>query len=111
MKERRRVRLCVLALAMLLTGMGAWAFTANFAEALQKSIYFYDAEKCGPGVTGGRLEWRGDCHTDDAFIGGFHDAGDHVKFGLPQSYAASTLAWGVYEFKDAYVQTGQYTHI
>ncbi|MBN1696721.1 MAG: glycoside hydrolase family 9 protein [Spirochaetales bacterium] len=83
----------------------------NFAEALQKSIYFYDAEKCGPGVTGGRLEWRGDCHTDDVYYGGFHDAGDHVKFGLPQSYAASTLAWGVYEFKDAFVQIDEYEHI
>jgi endoglucanase len=26
--------------------------------------------------------------------GGFHDAGDTVKFGLPQSYAASVLGWG-----------------
>jgi hypothetical protein len=26
--------------------------------------------------------------------GGFHDAGDHVKFGLPQSYSASVLGWG-----------------
>jgi len=24
--------------------------------------------------------------------GGFHDAGDHVRFGLPQSYTAGTLA-------------------
>ncbi|MFN8074444.1 MAG: glycoside hydrolase family 9 protein [Kineosporiaceae bacterium] len=42
---------------------------------------------------------------------GFHDAGDHVKFGLPQGYAASTLAWGLYEFKDAYVKTGTYAHL
>lgn len=42
--------------------------------------------------------------------GGFHDAGDHVKFGLPQSYAASTLGWGVYEFPDAFVATGSYQH-
>jgi len=25
--------------------------------------------------------------------GGFHDAGDHVRFGLPQSYTAGTLGW------------------
>lgn len=43
--------------------------------------------------------------------GGFHDAGDHVKFGLPEAYAASTLAWGYYEFRDAYAQTGQDDHI
>ena len=30
--------------------------------------------------------------------GGWHDAGDHVKFGLPGSYSASTVGWGYYEF-------------
>ena len=43
--------------------------------------------------------------------GGMHDAGDHVKFGLPQAYAASTLAWGLYEFKDAYAKTGTDEHL
>jgi len=38
--------------------------------------------------------------------GGFHDAGDHVKFGLPQSYAASVLGWGMQEFPQAYQATG-----
>ena len=113
----------------------------NFAEALQKSIYFYDAQKCGPGITGGRLEWRGDCHVDDCNIpledtslsasfiakykdildpdrdgmmdlhGGFHDAGDHVRFGLPQSYTAGTLGWGFYEFRDAFKDTGMEEHM
>ena len=120
----------------------------NYAEALQKSIYFYDAEKSGPGITGGRLQWRGDSdlmdqtvplkplaadHTgtnmSQAFIdanrtildpdgngsmdlsGGFHDAGDHVKFGLPQGYSASTLGWGYYEFKSDFVASGQSQHM
>ncbi len=43
--------------------------------------------------------------------GGFHDAGDHVKFGMPEAYSGSTLGWGFYEFKDQYVTTGQDTHI
>ncbi len=42
--------------------------------------------------------------------GGFHDAGDHVKFGLPQSYAASVLGWGMYEFPQAYTATGTWAH-
>ncbi|MCL6591726.1 MAG: glycoside hydrolase family 9 protein [Firmicutes bacterium] len=109
----------------------------NFAEALQKSIYFYDAEKCGPG-SAGRLEWRADCHVEDAqypvsklpatvssyrslmdpdgdgyvdLSGGFHDAGDHVRFGLPQGYAFSTLGWGYYEFKDAFTSIGEDAHM
>ncbi|MDE6789583.1 MAG: glycoside hydrolase family 9 protein [Ruminococcus sp.] len=43
--------------------------------------------------------------------GGFHDAGDHVKFGIPENYAAATLGWGYYEFRDSYVKTGQDGHI
>ncbi len=43
--------------------------------------------------------------------GGMHDAGDHVKFGLPGTYAASTLGWGYYEFRDAYVKTGNAEHM
>ncbi len=126
----------------------------NFAKALQYSLYFYDANKCGAGITGGNLEWRGDCHVEDykiplqpleiadekkhmyvgtdltqefidkyrdildpdgdGFIdcgGGMHDAGDHVKFGLPGSYAASTVGWGYYEFRDAYAETGNQEHV
>ena len=118
----------------------------NFAKALQLSLYFYDANKCGK-TTGG-LEWRGDCHMEDAHVplipmtktmagtnlsqefidehraildpdgdgtidveGGMHDAGDCVKFCLPGSYAASTLGWGYYEFKDAYEDAGQKEHV
>jgi len=42
--------------------------------------------------------------------GGFHDAGDTVKFGLPQTYAAATLGWGMYEFPQAYTATGTWNH-
>ncbi len=120
----------------------------DFSKALSLSMYFYDANKCGSGITGGRLEWRGDCHIEDAKIplktygedyigvnlsqdfidahldildpdgdgcidcdGGMHDAGDHVKFCLPGSYAASTLGWGYYEFRDAYEKSGNAKHI
>ena len=49
----------------------------------------------------------------DGFVdvsGGFHDAGDHVKFGLPEAYAASVVSWGYYEFREAYEKTGQAEH-
>lgn len=43
--------------------------------------------------------------------GGFHDAGDHVKFGLPEAYAGTTVSWGYYEFRQAYEETGQADHV
>ena len=55
------------------------------------------------------LDPDGDGFVDVA--GGFHDAGDHVEFGMPENYAAATLGWGYYEFRDAYKKTGQDEHI
>lgn len=43
--------------------------------------------------------------------GGYHDAGDHVKFGLPEAYAGTTVSWGYYEFRDAYVDCGEQEHV
>ena len=40
----------------------------NYAKALQLSMYFYDANMCGEGISGGALSWRGDCHTEDKQI-------------------------------------------
>ncbi len=97
----------------------------NYAKALQESLYFYDANMCGKlkGTCG--LNWRGNCHTYDANVtttingvtytvdasGGFHDAGDHVKFGLPQGYAASVLGMSYYQFSEAFTSTGQAEHL
>ncbi len=55
------------------------------------------------------LDPDGDGCVDVA--GGFHDAGDHVEFGMPENYAAATLGWGYYEFRDSYEKTGQADHI
>ncbi len=50
--------------------------------------------------------------TDGADVGrdltgGWYDAGDHVKFGLPMAASATMLAWGIVEYRSAYVSTGQ----
>ncbi|OOM77149.1 endoglucanase 1 precursor [Clostridium puniceum] len=43
--------------------------------------------------------------------GGYHDCGDHVKFGMTQGYSGSTLGWGYYEFKNSYAKIGEQDHI
>lgn len=97
----------------------------NYAKALQESLYFYDANMCGNLEGTCALSWRGNCHTYDKNVtytkngktynvdasGGFHDAGDHVKFGLPQGYAASMLGMSYYQFKDAFDELGQKKHL
>ncbi len=91
----------------------------NYAKLLQYSLYMYDANMCGSDVDENcALTWRGDCHTGDYsstyskdLSGGYHDAGDHVKFGLPQAFAAATLGISYAEFKDAFTELGQEAHM
>ncbi|MGE6631437.1 glycoside hydrolase family 9 protein [Bacillus sp. NPDC077027] len=80
----------------------------NYVEALQKSILFYEAQRSGRLPENNRLNWRGDSGLEDGkdvghdLTGGWYDAGDHVKFGLPMAYSATVLAWTVYEYREAY---------
>ncbi|MCX2835461.1 glycoside hydrolase family 9 protein [Microbulbifer thermotolerans] len=89
----------------------------NYGEALQKSIYFYEAQQSGPIPDWNRNEWRGDSGMTDGadnnvdLLGGWYDAGDHVKFGFPMASSATMLAWGVVENREAYEQTGQLQHM
>lgn len=89
----------------------------NYAEALQKSIYFYEAQRSGELPEDNRVEWRGDSGLQDGadvghdLTGGWYDAGDHVKFGLPMAATATILAWSVYEYEEGYKQAGQYEEI
>jgi hypothetical protein len=86
----------------------------DYSTAFRDSILFFDANKCGKdaGVDNYFSDWRGACHIEDGkdvkvdLTGGFHDAGDHVKFGLPQGYAAAILGWSLYEFRDVFDSTG-----
>ncbi|MBR6792110.1 MAG: glycoside hydrolase family 9 protein, partial [Ruminococcus sp.] len=88
------------------------ATSDNYARLLQYSLYFYDANMCGTDVNSKcAMTWRSNCHTDDEVPGGFHDAGDHAMFGLPQGYTAATLGWAYYEFSDAFNETGQADHL
>jgi hypothetical protein len=91
---------------------------------------------CGPDVSDrSAFTWRNNCHLQDANIslsannnhynhfrtllgrnsvdlsGGFHDAGDHVKFNLPIAYAAVTVAWSVHEFRAEFEKVGSLAHV
>ena len=107
----------------------------NYMEALAMSLYFFDSNACGSGITGGPLTWRGDCHTYDAeasvgdlggsakaFVdpdgdgkvdvsGGWHDAGDHIKFNLTIGFALSSLGISDYINPGIYEKAGCRDHL
>lgn len=93
----------------------------NYAKLLQESLYLYDANMCGGDVSAkSEFTWRSNCHTEDAkttyngktvdVSGGYHDAGDHAKFGLPQAYSATVLGLAHMEFAEAFADTATEAH-
>jgi hypothetical protein len=126
---------------MAVTSMGVSVPTVANAEdkdyykALAMSLYMYDANACGKGITDGPLTWRGDCHTYDStcavgtldgsaksvvdpdgdgkvdLSGGFHDAGDHIKFNLTIGFGISSLALSDYLNPGVYEKAGCKDHL
>lgn len=107
----------------------------NYMEALAMSLYFFDSNACGTGITDGPLTWRGDCHTYDAdasvgsldgslksavdpdgdgkvdVSGGWHDAGDHIKFNITIGFALSSLGMSDYFNEGIYDKAGCRDHL
>ncbi|XP_025083452.1 uncharacterized protein LOC112557675 [Pomacea canaliculata] len=92
---------------------GAQQTKYNYAEVLQKSILFYEAQRSGKLPASNRIPWRGDSALQDRgdkgedLTGGWYDAGDNVKFNFPMAFSTTVLCWSLLEFKDAYDKAGQ----
>lgn len=110
----------------------------DYYQALSLSLYFFDANACGSDVDDGPLTWRGNCHTydgkaaisdadnfdsscrslvdpdGDGFVdvsGGYHDAGDHIKFNLTMGFAFASLAMSEYMNPGVYDKAGCKDHL
>lgn len=84
----------------------------NYAEALQKSMFFYEVQQSGVLPEWNSVPWRDNSMVDesgkdtDKVPGGWYDAGDHFKFTLTNAYSVSLLAWGYLEYEDAIKKAG-----
>ncbi|WP_088653555.1 glycoside hydrolase family 9 protein [Geofilum rhodophaeum] len=93
------------------------AQTYNYAEVLQKSMFFYECQESGRLTPDNRVSWRSHSALDDGsdvghdLTGGWYDAGDHVKFNFPMAFTATTLAWGAIDFAEGYQQAGQMAYL
>ncbi|KAH6787327.1 glycosyl hydrolase 9B10 [Perilla frutescens var. hirtella] len=92
----------VFGLSLLVQIQNGVAF--DYGAALTKSLLFYEAQRSGKLPSNQRVKWRGDSALNDGrdaginLVGGYYDAGDNVKFGLPMAYTVTMLAWSVVEF-------------
>lgn len=94
-----------------------YAQNFNYAEALQKSMFFYECQRSGQLPADNRVTWRANSATTDGsdvghdLTGGWYDAGDHVKFNFPMAFSATMLAWGAIDFAGGYNTSGQMKYL
>ncbi|MEE4542256.1 glycoside hydrolase family 9 protein [Streptomyces sp. V4-01] len=128
---RRRRPLVAAAVAVLLplTGLAAQgaahaasarpaaATTYDYGEALQDSMLFYESQRSGKLPADNRVSWRGDSDLADGrdvgldLTGGYHDAGDEVKFGFPMAFSMTMLGWGGIDEAPGYTASGQSAYL
>ncbi|KAL3640660.1 hypothetical protein CASFOL_015628 [Castilleja foliolosa] len=91
-------------------------YAFDYGDALDKTLLFLEAQRSGKLPTNQRVKWRGDSALRDGYtegvnlVGGYYDAGDHVKFGQPMAFSVAMLCWGAIDFKDEFVSLNQLGH-
>ncbi|XP_025802823.1 LOW QUALITY PROTEIN: endoglucanase 22-like [Panicum hallii] len=119
--------LLLLLLAVSVGGRGSTAAAAaeveeeeeaavDYGAALSKSLLYFEAQRSGRLPHNQRVPWRGHSGLTDGLqqgvdlVGGYYDAGDHVKFGLPMAFTVTMLSWGAIEFGDDVAAAGEWGH-
>ncbi|KAK9812548.1 hypothetical protein WJX73_008007 [Symbiochloris irregularis] len=96
-----------------------WVFAPvsyNYSEVLDASYQFYEAQRSGVLPFDNRISWRGDSALNDrtpsgaSLVGGWYDAGDHLKTSFSTAIATSFLSWGLIQFKQGHAIAGQTHH-
>uniref|UniRef100_A0A0E0M0V0 Endoglucanase n=1 Tax=Oryza punctata TaxID=4537 RepID=A0A0E0M0V0_ORYPU len=88
----------------------------DYREALEKSLLYFEAQRSGRLPYSQRVTWRGHSGLTDGLqqgvdlVGGYYDAGDHVKFGLPMAFTVTMLSWGAIDFAADISAAGEWRH-
>ena len=114
----RKISIAAIAFSLVVAISSSPAVSqANYGEALQKSILYFEAQQAGKLPEWNRFPWRGDSTLEDGadvgvdLSGGWVDAGDNVKFNFPLAFSVTNLAWGGIEYYDAFQESGQLKHL
>ncbi|XP_057799903.1 endoglucanase 16 [Salvia miltiorrhiza] len=99
-----------LVLSLCLSAVGA---DFDYRSALTKSLIFLEAQRSGKLPKSNRLSWREDSALDDGklenvdLVGGYYDAGDNVKYGLPLAFTVTTLSWAGIHYRQELQAAGE----
>ncbi|KAK8694299.1 hypothetical protein V6N13_071853 [Hibiscus sabdariffa] len=104
------------AVSAISTTPAAAAQPFDYADALAKSLLYFESQRSGRLPYNQRVTWRHHSGLTDGLeqgvdlVGGYYDAGDHVKFGLPMAFTVTMLSWGIIQFRDEIAIAGELEH-
>ncbi|CAN1778563.1 Endoglucanase 6 [Linum perenne] len=85
----------------------------DYRQALSKSILFFEAQRSGFLPHNQRITWRSNSGLNDGkasgvdLVGGYYDAGDNVKFGLPMAFTVTMMSWSIIEYGKQMAASGE----
>ena len=88
----------------------------DYVDALTKTFIYFESQRSGLLPYNQRVTWRDHSGLTDGLeqgvdlVGGYYDAGDHVKFGLPMAFTVTVLSWSIIEFCDQIANYGELEH-
>ncbi|XP_062146223.1 endoglucanase 6 [Alnus glutinosa] len=103
-------------LLLLLVGLPVALAGHDYGQALSKSILFFEAQRSGFLPHNQRVTWRADSGLHDGktsgvdLVGGYYDAGDNVKFGLPMAFTITMMSWSIIEYGKQIAAGGELGH-
>lgn len=88
----------------------------DYGQALSKSFLFFEAQRSGYLPNNQRVTWRSNSGLNDGkasgvdLVGGYYDAGDNVKFGLPMAFTVTMMSWSIIEYGKQMSANGELGH-
>ncbi|KAK7300025.1 hypothetical protein RJT34_10856 [Clitoria ternatea] len=116
MKKGKIQNIVWFALLSLTTIFFPFCESFNYGKALSQSLLYFESQRSGRLPHNQRVTWRHHSALTDGLqqgvdlVGGYYDAGDNVKFGLPMAFTITLLSWGAIEYGDQMISAGEYAH-
>ncbi|XP_044969057.1 endoglucanase 16-like isoform X1 [Hordeum vulgare subsp. vulgare] len=83
---------------------------------MQMSLLYFEEQLSGRLSHGQRVAWRDHFGLIDGLeegmdlVGGYYNASDHVKFGLPMAFTVTILSWSLLEYGGNVAAIGELAH-